>query len=209
MIKIDVRGVPEVKASLQRLRAELRDKAQAMAINKVTAKAQTELTRAITSEFAIDRQSVKNSVYVRRATARPNAVEAVIQIFGSARKRGRSLNVVHFLEKSITLAEAKRRAKRNMLYGIVCGGRLLPVLGFKFKKSGGVKHVEGAFLGNKGRTVFVRVGDSRLPIMPVQMIGVSQMFTTERVRSRVMARISAELPVEMQRAVEQVLRTAR
>lgn len=202
-ITVDLRGLDEVQAKLRRLPGELQDRAAALAINKTAAKANTELTRAIVSEFAIDRASVRNSVQIGRASAkRAGQVTATIDIFGSSRRRGRSLNVAHFLEKSITLAEGRRRIKRCTLFVQGKGGRLLPVLGFRFKKGGGVKHIEGAFIGNKGRTVFVRTGDARLPIKPVQMIGVSQMFGTGHIKRRVMDRIDRELVVETERAVK-------
>ena len=210
MIRIDVRGVEGVKANLRQLQAELRSKALALAINKTTAKGQAEVTRAVTQEFAISRDEVRNSIYIRPASAkRQYEVEAVIQIFGSSKRKGRSLNVSHFLERSITMAEARRRNKRGALFAEGKGGRLFPILGFKFKRGGGVKHIEGAFIGNKGRTVFVRVGKGRLPIKPVQMIGVSQMFTTEKIKQRVLDRIRRELVVEVQRAVAYLLQRRR
>lgn len=210
MIRVEVKGIDAVRGNLRRLQSDLRDKALAMAINKTAAKAQTEITRAVTQEFAISRDEVRNSMYLRPATTkRQYEVEAVIQIFGSAKRKGRSLNVSHFLEKSITLAEARRRNKRGALYAQGKGGRLFPILGFKFKRGGAVKHIEGAFIGNKGRTVFVRVGKGRLPIMPVQMIGVSQMFTTEKIKQRVLDRIRRELVVEVQRAVAYLLQGRR
>lgn len=210
MIRIDVRGVEGVKANLRQLQAELRSKALAMAINKTAAKGQAEVTRAVTQEFAISRDEVRNSIYIRPASAkRQYEVEAVIQIFGSSKRKGRSLNVSHFLERSITMAEARRRNKRGALFAEGKGGRLFPILGFKFKRGGGVKHIEGAFIGNKGRTVFVRVGKGRLPIKPVQMIGVSQMFTTEKIKQRVLDRIRRELVVEVQRAVAYLLQGRR
>lgn len=181
----------------------LRDKAMSAALNKTVAKANTEVKRAVTAEFNISSGDVAAALQIRRANS--GNLQATLQIFGSRRKRGRSLNVVHFLEKSITMAEAKRRSKKGQLYGIGRGGRLLPVLGFKFKKGGGTKQIEGAFLANKGRTVFVRTGDKRLPIKPVQMIGVSQMFSAERIKQRVMDRIDRDLVVEMDRAVKMVL----
>ena len=202
-IKVDVRGVSEVRRSLSRLQTDLRDRAMSAALNKVAEKANTEIKRAVTAEFNISASDVANAITLRKA--RGADLQATLSIFGSRRKRGRSLNVVHFLEKSITLGEAKRRSKKGQLYGVGRGGRLLPVLGFKFKKGGGVKQIEGAFLANKGRTVFVRTGDKRLPIKPVQMIGVSQMFSAERIRQRVMNRIDRDLVTEVDRAVKMVL----
>ena len=135
-----------------------------------------------------------------------NDLQARIDIFGSARKKGRSLNTIHFLERAISMAAARKRLKKGTLFAKGRGGRLLPVLGFKFKKGGGVKNIEGAFIGNKGRTIFVRTGDKRLPIKPVQMIGVSQMFNTKRISTRVMDKVRSELGIEMERAINEVLR---
>lgn len=203
--KIDVLGIDALKSSLNKLSYDLRDKAAAMAINKTAAKANTELARAITDEFNIQQSEVKNSVSIGKASAKLGLLEAVISVFGSRSKRGMSMNVSHFLEKSITMAEAKRRAKRGDLVTLGKGGRMYPILGFKFKNGSGVKHIKGAFIGNNGRTVFIRTGDARLPIKPVQMIGVSQMFTTKTVNKRVMDRIDRELSVEMERAVNILL----
>lgn len=203
--RVDVRGIDDVKKSLSCLQGDLRDKAMAAAINKTASKANTEIKRAVTEEFNISQSEVANSINIGRARSLPGGLEAKLTIFGSTKKKGRSLNVIHFLERSITIAEAKRRRKKGDLYGIGKSGRLLPILGFKFKRSGGIKKIEGVFVGNNGRTVFVRTGDKRLPIKPAQMIGVSQMFTTGRIRIRVMDRINQELPVEVDRAVKMVL----
>jgi hypothetical protein len=164
------------------------------------------MNRAIRGEFKIDAKSVRNSIEIGKARARSSSgLEAVLRIFGSAKKKGRSLNVIHFMEKSITLAEAKRRSKKGTLFGVGKGGRMQPVLGFKFKTTGGAKQVKGAFIGNKGRTVFVRTGDERLPIKPLQMIGVSQMFSTEKIKRRVFEKINRDIVEETERAVKMVM----
>lgn len=203
-IKIDVRGLDELQQKLRQLPSELRDKATAMAVNKTADKANTELRRAITGEFAISAAEVRDSVVLRRAKAQRNAVEAVISIFGSRRKRGRSLNMIHFLAAVQTQLGAMRtrgsRAKKRELQA------LEKQLGFLIKKGAGLKQIKGAFIGNQGRTIFRRTGDKRLPIEPVQVIGVSQMFTTERIRRRVMEKIDRDLVVETERAVREVMR---
>jgi hypothetical protein len=209
MIKIDVRGIDAVQRKLKQLSSDLQAKAGQMAINKTAQKAKTEIKRAVTTEFAIKANEVASSVYLNPSKmGKTGKVEATIDIFGSPSRKGRSMNVVHFLEKSITMGEAKRRSKQNKLYGIGRGGKLLPILGFKFKKAGGTKQIEGAFIGNKGRTVFVRTGKSRLPIKPVQMIGVSQMFSAERIKSRVMDKINRDLIEETSRAVDYLISKA-
>jgi hypothetical protein len=206
VIKIDIRGIDAVQRKLKQLSSDLQGKVGQMAINKTAQKARTEIKRAVTAEFAIKANEVASSIHLNQSKmGKTGKVEATIDIFGSSKRKGRSLNVIHFIEKSITMAEAKRRSKKNMLYGIGKGGRLLPVLGFKFKKAGGAKQIEGAFIGNKGRTVFMRVGKGRLPIKPVQMIGVSQMFSAERIKRRVMDKINRDLVEETSRAVEYLL----
>ena len=78
-------------------------------------------------------------------------------------------------------------------------------LGFAIKRGGGLKTIPGAFLGNKGRTIFMRTGDKRLPIKAVQVIGVSQMFSSKEISRRVMAKIDKDLEVEVARAIEAIL----
>lgn len=78
-------------------------------------------------------------------------------------------------------------------------------LGFAITRSGGLKTIPGAFIGNKGRTIFMRTGNARLPIKPVQVIGVSQMFSSRAIKQRVMTKIGDDLNVEMKRAVDMIL----
>ena len=79
-------------------------------------------------------------------------------------------------------------------------------LGFTIRRDGGLKKIEGAFLGNNGRTVFRRVGKGRLPIEPVQVVGFSQMFNSRKINERVMKKINDEMQVEIERAVANALR---
>ncbi len=206
-IKMDIRGVEAAQRNLQRISDDLRrGQAVGAALNKTAQKAQTEVNRAITERFNLKAGEVRNAVYLRRARANKGEFEAVISIFGSAKKRGRSLNVVHFLAavQAAGRAVKTRRAKAKKAALAALGAQL----GFQFRKSGGLKQIPGVFIGNKGRTVFQRVGPGRLPIEPVQVIGVSQMFSTRAIRARVMAKIEADLPMEMRRAVEMILARA-
>ena len=195
MITVQVKGMKEIQAALKRLPAELRDKALVAGINKTAAKARTEMTRAITSEYNISAAAVRNSLDIVRASARRAQIVAVLRAFGSRKRKGRSLNLIHFLEQKISLAELRRRRSAGT-------GQALR---FKIKKTGGQKTIAGAFLGNKGRTVFQRVGASRLPIQPVQVIDVPQMFNTRRISNRVMLRINSELAIEVDRGIKMVL----
>jgi len=198
-LDIKVTGLDETMRKLDRLKDFARDSAIQMAVNKVAAKGKTEITRAITERYAIKAKDVSSSITLRPASIKTGKLTAEIQIFGSSKMRGRSLNMIHFVERKVTLAEARKRSKNGTLNQ----------LRFQITKGGGLKTIPGAFIGNNGRTVFRRVGSGRLPIEPVQVIGVSQMFNYGAIRERVIARIESEFNVELSRAVEQKIRTMK
>jgi len=201
MISVKVLNVGDVKARLAKQAQGVRDKAIGPAINKVAEKARAEINRAIPQEFAVKASEVRNAITLRKARA--GNPEALIEIFGSTRKRGRSLNLIHFLAAVQAAGQSVNvrgsRASKRSLSGL--GGQL----GFLIKRAGGLKKLEGAFVGNKGRTIFRRTGSARLPIEPLQVIGFSQMFSSRRISSRILAKINAELPVEIDRAIAREL----
>ena len=199
---IEVRGTEDVQKTLRQLAGREMDRAASMALNKVAAKARTEADRAIRDRFAVASDQVRGSMVLIRAKQNGQALEAIVQIFGSPTQRGRSMNMVRFLERSVTLAQAKKRRKAGTL----------KQLRFKVLKAGSLKTIDGAFLGNNGRTVFRRVPGTTMKsnpkkegIAPVQVIGVSQMFNTRVIRSRVLDRVNRELVDEVNRAVALVI----
>ena len=203
-MKIDIRGFDAVQRELARIKTEIgRGKATAAAINKVAEKAQVEVRRAVTEQYQISASDVRASLNLRRASSKAYGVEAVIDVFGSPSKKGRSLNMIRFLAavqaagRAIKVRGAKGNKKQL--------AALQQQLGFAIKRGGGMKTIPGAFVGNHGRTIFQRVGKGRLPIKAVQVIGVSQMFSGRSIHDRVMAKIGADLQVEIQRAVEMIL----
>lgn len=202
VIKIDVRGLDKVKANLARIPKELQGKAMSAAINKTAQKARAEINRAIPQEYAVKAAEVRNSIELR--SARAGDLQAVISIFGSQSKRGRSANMIRFLAvaQAAGMAVKTRGAvgvkKKDM-------AALKQQLGFLIRRGGGLKKIEGAFIGNKGRTVFIREGKGRLPIKPVQVIGFSQMFTSRRINDRVMAKVRTDFGVEVERAIRSIL----
>lgn len=201
MIKIEIKGMKEVQANLARIPRELQAKVMQPAINKVADKARAEIARAIPEEYAVKATEVRQAVSLRRAQG--GNLQAVIDVFGSKSRRGRSANLVHFLAAVQAAGQAfkargAKASKRDL-------AALDQQLGFLIKKSGGIKKIEGAFIGNKGRTIFRRTGKGRLPIEPVQVIGFSQMFNSRKINRRVMDKIRAELPVEIDRALKMVL----
>lgn len=193
----------DTSAALKQLRGlEEKTKAAAtMALNKTAKKAQTEINRAIRDEYVVKADEVRNSMQLRQA--RQGDLQAVIDIFGSKRRRGRSANMIHFLAAlqaaGVALKTRGSSLRRSDLKDI---GRQL---GFKVRKAGGVKTIQGAFLANRGRTVFMREGRARLPIKPVQVIGFSQMFSSKKISQRVMAKVDKDFIEELDRAIKLLL----
>jgi len=205
-INVQLKGIDEAVKRIKSLSTLAGSQAMAMALNKTAAKGKTEVNRAITQRYAIKASEVSNSVSVRSASAKQGAkLQASISIFGSPKKQGRSLNLIHFTERMVTLAQGRKRTKdgtQNQLrFKIIKGAGSKTILGDPALKN-------GAFIGNKGRTVFQRVGKARLPIKPVQVIGVGQMFNFRPITERVIKRINDEFLTEVDRAIAQKLRQA-
>lgn len=176
MISIDIKtNFPAVAAQLRQLPTDVGNKAMARALNRVIDTGRSRMAREISREFNLPSSKVRERLDVRRASASGNAIRLSATLEASRRMRGRSMNVIAFLERSVSLAEARRRAKSGTLKD----------LRFRFKRSGGAKRIQGAFIGNQGRTVFRRVGKGRLPIQAVSTIDVPQMFNTRRLNEHV------------------------
>jgi hypothetical protein len=191
-IKHDFKDVARQLGALQK---DIQTKVVPAALNKVAAKAKTEMARAITSEFNIKADEVRARLRVIRAGRKFEQWAAALDPFASS-KRGRSLNLIRFLEKKVSLADARRRQKSGSLGD----------LRFQIKKVGGKKIIKGAFIGNKGRTVFIRETSDRLPIKALSTIDVPQMFNTRRINNRVVDRIRRDLPIEFERAIDAALK---
>lgn len=190
-----------IKADFQQVNRQLNALSNAVqtrvipaALNKTGAKAKAEMTRAITDEFNIKAADVRGRLRLSRATRNVQNWAVVLDPFSASRK-GRSLNLIRFMEKNVSLAEGRRRRKAGTINQ----------LQFQIKRIGGKKIIPNAFIGNQGRTVFVREGNQRLPIKALSTIDIPQMFNTRRINARVVAKIRQELPIEIQRAISAVL----
>ena len=201
MISVRLQGIAEVQARLSTLSSGMQAKVIGPAINKVAEKARAEIARAIPETYAVKPAEVRSSI--RLSNARSGSLQATIEVFGSARKVGRSLNLIHFLAAAQIAGKAVKvrgaRANKKQL------AALQNQLGFLIKRGGGLKTIPGAFVGNKGRTIFIRTGKARLPIEPVQVIGFSQMFASNRIRDRILAKIKADLVIEVDRSIARLM----
>jgi hypothetical protein len=194
-IKQDFKGVQN---QLNGLQFKVQQKVVSAALNKVGAKAKTEMTRAITSEFNIKADEVRSTLRISKAKRNIANWVVVLDPFALSR-RGRSFNLIRFVERSVTLAEGRRRAKQG----------IQNQLQFQIKKARGRVRVGGAFIATNKRTggtaVFRRTGNARFPIEAVQTIDVKQMFNTKRINQRVLQVIRRELPIEFNRAIKAAL----
>lgn len=213
MISVRLQGIAEVQARLSTLSSGMQAKVIGPAINKVAEKARAEIARAIPETYAVKPAEVRSSI--RLSKARSGSLQATIEVFGSARKVGRSLNLIHFLAAAQIAGKAVKlrgaRANKKQL------AALQNQLGFLIKRGSGLKTIPGAFVGNKGRTIFHRIGgtmDSRSryagtkhaeQIAPVQVIGFSQMFASNRIRDRILAKIKADLVIEVDRSLSRLM----
>lgn len=208
MIKMTVTGLDEVQKQIGRLSSEMQQgKALSAAINKVASKAQVEIRRTVTERYQIRADEVRGSLNLQSArSGNPADITAIINIFGSLSKKGRSLNMAHFLAAVQAAGRAvKVRGAKGTKKQLAA---LEKQIGFAIKRGGGIKTIPGAFVGNKGRTIFMRTGPGRLPIKPVQVIGVSQMFSSKAIVNRIMDKITADMDVEVKRAVDMILERA-
>lgn len=187
---------PDVQRKLDALHKDIRDRAVASALNKTIDLAKTQMTREIAGEFNVTAGYVRERLRVRRATARGKLLLEAALIGGKAGAR-RSANIIAFVEKSTSLAQARKRAK----------GGTLGQLYVKVKRKGGTKALGATrFIGNKGRTVFERIEGKQMAsrpgkltkhtqaIGPVQVIDVAQMFNTRRINRVVVEYMKQRFP---------------
>ena len=175
---------PQVQRALDRLQAGVREQALASALNKTIDQAKTAMIREITAEFNVKAGYVRERLRVRRASRKTQLAFEAALIGGGKAGRGRSANLIAFVESVTSLAQARKRAKAGTLNQLFV----------KIKRGGPKKPLKGAFIGNKGRTVFERVGNERLPIKPMQVIDVAQMFNTKRINAKVLQLVRTKFP---------------
>lgn len=182
-MKIDIRhNFKDVQKSLDNMQAEVRDRALASAVNKTVDQAKTQMIRQITAEYMVSAAYVRERLKVKRASFRQGQflIQAVLD--GSGNKP--SANIIAFIEKSVSMAQAKKRQKAGTLKQLFV----------KVKRGGPTKPLGPAFIGNKGRTVFVREGKDRLPIKPVQTINIRQMFNQRKINATVVRMMTEKFP---------------
>lgn len=192
---------PDVQRQLDRLRDDVARRVSVRAVNRTIEIARTEMGREIRKEYAVDAAYVRERLAIRRAAFKGGQLGMQARLFvGSTR---RSANLIRFVEKFVSLAQARKRmaAGAGSTMTLRGGGQVAKALElrFKIKRSGPKQVIKGAFIGNKGRTVFIREGRKRLPIRPLQTIDVAQMFNTRRINDAVVKALQTRFPEVFER----------
>lgn len=201
MIRIDVDFEKPLRM-LVNLEDSLRDKVIARTLNRIGDQTKIQARREISREFNLTASQVNDYLSVRRASVRNGRLE--VSIVAEAR-RGRSLNVIRFVERSVSMAQARKRRKDGTLSQVRV----------KIKRAGGAKILGTPswaagkpFIAtaNGGTFVAARLGKGRYPIQAVQTIDVPSMFNAKRIKQTLIDRINETFPIELQRQFDAVVR---
>ena len=184
----------DVQRAYRALQVDVRDKAMSAALNRTITKGRAEMVRAITAEYAIRASDVRAQLHLRKAARQ--RLEAELEAFGRRRGR-RSRNVILFGAREVKgkgkAVRVRFRGARGWATRMVRKGGGVSI---KIKRGGPRKLIPGAFIGNQGRTVFIRTGTARLPIRGAETVDVPQMFNTRAINARVVRHMERELPKE-------------
>jgi hypothetical protein len=169
---------PDIRRQLEGLQKDIAEKATARAVNRTMEQAMTDMSREIRQEFNITAAKVREKLFLRRAGFKGGQLSIEAALLSKTKDGRRSLNLINF------------QARQNR-EGVAV----------KIKRAGGRKTLKGAFIGNKGRTVFRRRGKDRLPIDPIQTIDVPMMFNTKKINAVVVRKIKDKFPAIWEREV--------
>lgn len=190
MLTISVKSnIDQVIRNLQQTLPKVVERATLSALNKTAAGAKVQMQRAITDNYKVSAALVRQRLQVKPARKK-GAYAFTATLSGNPDSGGgkRAMNLIHFAQSRLTRSERAAWLRQSATKS---GQVRAPQIPFQIKRSGGRVYVKGAFIGNDGRTVFVREGKGRLPIKAVSTIGVPQMFNTKANVGKVQAWINS------------------
>ena len=201
---------PQVISRLNWLGEEVGNKAMARALNATMQQAKPKMASQISKEFRVSVSEAKARIDITRATAKNGGVRLQAEMSARNKAKGRSMNLIAFVEKVVTFAQARKRMKAGEggVQTLRRGGQVQKALQLRFqiKRTGVKQMIKGAFIGNKGRTVFIRKGKERMPIEGVSTIDIPQMFNTKRINSVVRETMLARFEANFDRELRAVLK---
>lgn len=175
-----------IKADVKRALADLRndraavEKAAARALNRTAQQVMSAAVKEIARETGLKQKDVREALRRVNAKAR-NLYAAVIAV-------GHAVNLIRFTKQT---RDQARRA----------GGVIANAWGKR-------KLYAGTFIGNKGRTVFVRKGKARLPIRSVHGPSIPREMAREKVRKHIEQVIRARWPINFNADLRYYLKIA-
>jgi hypothetical protein len=191
MIKVSIDVRSAIK-QMKDLKDNVQDKAIARSLNECVAKGRTVMSKEIRSEYRISADKVRERLSIRKAFV-DGTFRFSAELKGGDGKK-RAMNIIYFAEKGHILGPSLREARARRKAGTL--GRVF----VQVRKGGKAKALNAmSFIGNKGRTVFQRVGPNRLPIKPVRTINVPQMFNQKSINAAVTAVMKREFNVIFER----------
>ena len=197
MIEINIRhNFPEVMRKLKEVTESVGNKAMVRALNTTIDQGKVQMAKQITQEFRVSSAEVKKRLEIRKASTKSGAFRFEAVLSASKKTKGRSMNLIAFQTGALTKRTAKKAGRADAV------GQL----GFQIKRGGGRKVIPGAFIGNQGRTVFIRTGKPRLPIKAISTIDIPQMFNTKRINQVVRQVMTERFSANFQRELRTVLK---
>lgn len=176
---------PEVVLKLGTLEESLGNKVMARAVNTTIQQAKPRMASQISKEFRVSVGDAKARLDTSKAISKGGEFSLEATLSARNKAKGRSMNLIAFVEKFVTLAQARKRIKggEGGVHKLRNGGQVQKALQLRFqiRRNGGKQVIKGAFIGNKGRTVFIRQGKERTPIEGVSTIDIPNMFNTKRI----------------------------
>jgi hypothetical protein len=191
MIRMSVRAdLTAARRELRRIDVGLRARAVSAALNRTADQAKTAATRDITAAFNLKVRYVRSRIKILKAAPRSGRLEVTLSTPGK-----RSANLIRFAEVRASQKELRKRGKAGTLGVYV-----------KVRRGGSYQLVKGAFIGNKGRTVFRRVGKARLPIEALTAIDVPQAMFSDVGITNLQRAVQRVFPQRLAHEIRRLLR---
>lgn len=165
-----------VKADVQQARAELRffrqqvTQAAARALNRTAQEVQSAAVKEIAAETGLKQKDVREAL--KRTRANAQALIATVEA------TGRAVNLIRFTNQTRSAARKSGGVRANAW--------------------GTMRIYRGTFIGNQGRTVFVRVGKGRLPIRAVHGPSIPREMAREKVSKQLILVIEGRWPINFE-----------
>ena len=185
---------PEVAAKLKRLADDVGNKVLVRSLNATIDQGKTQMARTISQEFRITVGAAKDRLKVSKASAKKSSIGFEVSLEATKKGKGRAMNLIAFVENKTTFGESRKRAKAGTQSQVF----------FQVKRSGGKRYIKGGFIGNKGRTLFIRTGKTRLPIRSLSTIDIPSMFNTKRINATVVKVMRERFELNFNRELDKV-----